>query len=192
MHLVAGEDGLQGLARAGVEPLEATSGQFASALRSENRTLKRALTDPDIVSGVGNSFSDEILHRARLSPIKLTRSLSGAEAARLHAATQTVLREWIDRLRVEAGDGFPEGVTAFRPDFAAHGRYGQPCPVCGTEIARIVRSENEANYCPRCQTDGRLLADRALSRLLREDWPRTVDELEQRRLTRGSRGGFAD
>jgi len=185
LHLVAGEDGLQELARAGVEPLEATSDRFASALRSENRTLKRALTDPDIVSGVGNAYSDEILHRARLSPIKLTRSLTDAEAARLHAATQAVLREWIDRLRAEAGDGFPERVTAFRPDFAAHGRYGRPCPVCGTGIARIVRGENEANYCPRCQTDGRLLADRALSRLLREDWPRTVDELEQRRLTRG-------
>jgi formamidopyrimidine-DNA glycosylase len=186
LHLVAGQEGLQGLARAGIEPLEATLSQFASALRSENRTLKRALTDPDITSGVGNAFSDEILHRARLSPTRLTRQLADREMAGLHAATVDVLREWIERLRAEVGDGFPEKVTAFRPEFAAHGRYGQPCPVCGTSIARIVRSENEANYCPRCQTDGRLLADRALSRLLREDWPRTVDELEQRKVARTS------
>jgi formamidopyrimidine-DNA glycosylase len=192
MHLVAGEDGLQGLARAGVEPLEATSGQFASALRSENRTLKRALTDPDIVSGVGNSFSDEILHRARLSPTRLTRHLTDDEVGRLHAATVEVLREWIERLRAEAGGEFPEQVTAFRPEMAVHGRYGQPCPACGTPVQRLVFAQNEANYCPTCQTDGRLLADRALSRLLRGDWPRTVDELEQRRLTRGPRGGYAD
>jgi formamidopyrimidine-DNA glycosylase len=138
---------------------------------------------------LANAYSDEILHRARLSPVKLTQSLSDEEVDRLVAATQEVLREWIDRLRAEFTDGFPERVTAFRPDFAAHGRYGQPCPVCGTAIARIVRSENEANYCPRCQTGGRLLADRALSRLLRQDWPRTVDELEQRRLARGSSSG---
>ncbi len=180
MHLVAGADGLEALARAGVEPLEATPGQFASALRSENRTLKRALTDPDIVSGVGNSFSDEILHRARLSPTRLTRQLTDHEATGLHAATVAVLREWIERLRAEAGDGFPEKVTAFRPEMAVHGRYGQPCPACGTPVQRLVFAQNEANYCPTCQTGGRLLADRALSRLLRDDWPRTVDELERR------------
>jgi formamidopyrimidine-DNA glycosylase len=181
LHLVAGEDGLQVLARAGVEPLEATAGQFASALRSENRTLKRALTDPDIVSGVGNSFSDEILHRAGLSPTRLTRHLTDREVAGLHAATVAVLREWIERLRAEAGDEFPEKVTAFRPGMAVHGRFGQPCPVCSTPVQRLVFAQNEANYCPTCQTGGRLLADRALSRLLRSDWPRTLEELEQRR-----------
>lgn len=189
LHVLAGEAGLDALRRGGVEPLDATAEQFAEALRRGNHTLKRALTDPDLFSGIGNAYSDEVLHRARLSPVKLTRSLSDDEIARLHAATRAVLAEWIGRLRAEAGDGFPGKVTAFRQDFAAHGRYGQPCPVCGTRIARIVRSENEANYCPRCQTDGRLLADRALSRLLREDWPRTVDELEQRRLASGVRGG---
>ncbi|HEY3081381.1 MAG TPA: zinc finger domain-containing protein, partial [Chloroflexota bacterium] len=131
--------------------------------------------------GIGNAYSDEILHRARLSPVRLTRQLADEEVARLRAATREVLGEWIDRLRAEAGGGFPEKVTAFRAEMAVHGRYGHPCPVCGTGVARIVQGENEANYCPRCQTGGRLLADRALSRLLREDWPRTVEELEQRR-----------
>jgi formamidopyrimidine-DNA glycosylase len=183
VHLVAGEDGLRGLARAGVEPLEATPDQFASALRSENRTLKRALTDPDIVSGVGNAFSDEILHRAGLSPVRLTRQLGDGEAAGLHAATVAVLREWIERLRAEAGDGFPDKVTPFRAGMAVHGRYGQPCPACGTPVQRLVFAQNEANYCPTCQTGGRLLADRALSRLLKSDWPRTLEELENRRAT---------
>ncbi len=185
LHVVRGEGALRTLDRGGLEPLDATPEQFGEVLRRENHTLKRALTDPTLFAGIGNAYSDEILHRARLSPVKLTRSLSDEEIGRLGAATREVLREWIERLRGEVADGFPERVTAFRPDFAAHGRYDQSCPVCGTGIARIVRSENEANYCPRCQTGGRLLADRALSRLLRQDWPRTVDELEQRRLARG-------
>jgi formamidopyrimidine-DNA glycosylase len=189
LHVLQGQEALRELERGGIEPLDATAEQLREALLRENHTLKRALTDPELISGIGNAYSDEILHRARLSPLKLTRSLSDEEVCTLVAATQEVLREWIDRLRSEAAGSFPERVTAFRPDFAAHGRYGQPCPVCGTGIARIVRSENEANYCPRCQTGGRLLADRALSRLLREDWPKTVDELEQRRLARGSGGG---
>jgi formamidopyrimidine-DNA glycosylase len=186
LHVLQGEAALAELDRGGIEPLDATTEQLADALRRENHTLKRALTDPTLFSGIGNAYSDEILHRARLSPVKLTRSLKDAEIELLSSAMRDVLREWIDRLRAESADGFPEKVTAFRQDFAAHGRYGKPCPVCGTSIARIVRSENEANYCPRCQTDGRLLADRALSRLLREDWPRTVDDLEQRRIARGA------
>ncbi len=180
LHVLAGEAGLDTLRRSGVEPLEATAAQFAEALRRGNHTLKRALTDPDLFSGIGNAYSDEILHRARLSPVKLTRSLSDDEIARLRSATQAVLTEWIEHLRAEAGDSFSERVTAFRPDFAAHGRYGQSCPVCGTAIQRLVYAENEANYCPTCQTGGRLLADRSLSRLLREDWPRTLEDYEAR------------
>jgi formamidopyrimidine-DNA glycosylase len=181
LHVLEGEAALAQLDRGGIEPLEATVEQFAEALRRESHTVKRALTDPTLFSGIGNAYSDEILHRARLSPIKLTRTLTDDEVARLHAATQAVLREWIERLRAEAGEGFPVKVTAFRPDFATHGRYGKPCPVCGVSVARIVHGENETNYCPGCQTDGRLLADRALSRLLRSDWPRTVEEMEQRK-----------
>jgi len=181
LHVLRGGAALAALDRGGVEPLAADLEAFAGALRRESHTLKRALTDPTLFSGIGNAYSDEILHRARLSPVKLTRALDDEEVARLHEATRSTLAGWIARLRAEAGDGFPEKVTAFRKDFAVHGRYGQPCPACGTPIARIVYSENEANYCPRCQTGGRLLADRALSRLLREDWPRTVDQLEQRR-----------
>ena len=154
--------------------------QFQEALQRENHTLKRTLTDPRILSGIGNAYSDEILHRARLSPFKLTRDLTAEETARLHAATLAVLSEWTDRLIAEARESFPEKVTAFRPDMAVHGRYGQPCPACGTPVQRIVYDDNECNYCPRCQTDGRILADRALSRLLKDAWPRTVEELERR------------
>jgi formamidopyrimidine-DNA glycosylase len=152
---------------------------------SERHTLKRALTDPRLFSGIGNAYSDEILHRARLSPVKLTDQLSDDEVARLHEATRTVLVEWSERLIRDAAGDFPEGVTAFREGMAVHGRYGKPCPVCGTPVQRIVYAENETNYCPNCQTGGRLLADRALSRLLRADWPRTLEELEERRQARG-------
>jgi len=162
---------------AGLEPLDASPESFAAALRAENHTLKRSLTDPRLFSGIGNAYSDEILHRARLSPVALTQRLPDDAVARLHAATREVLAEWIDRLR-EAGTKFPEKVTAFRDGMAAHGRYGQPCPRCGTKIQRIRHAANETNYCPACQTGGKLLADRALSRLLREDWPRTLEELE--------------
>jgi formamidopyrimidine-DNA glycosylase len=188
LHVLRGEDALRELDRGGIEPLEASVDEFAEALRRESHTVKRSLTDPRLFSGIGNAYSDEILHRARLSPVKLTRSMTDGEIIGLRAAALDVLREWIDRLRAEAGDGFPEKVTAFRAEFAVHGRYGEPCPVCGTGVARIVHGENETDYCPRCQTAGRLLADRALSRLLREDWPRTVDELEQRRMARTSQG----
>ena len=165
-------------AAAGVEPLEAPPEAFAAALRAENHTLKRALTDPRLFSGIGNAYSDEILHRARLSPVALTHRLSTDEVARLHAATQEVLAEWVTRLRAEAAGKFPEKVTAFRDEMAVHGKYRQPCPRCGTKVQRIRYAANETNYCPQCQTGGRLLADRALSRLLREDWPRTLEELE--------------
>ena len=176
----AGEPALALFERGGLEPLEADAAAFAERLRSENHTLKRALTDPRLFSGIGNAYSDEILHRARLSPLKLTSRLSDEEAGRLHAATQRVLLEWTERLRAEAGDGFPEKVTAFRDGMAVHGRYRQPCPDCGTPIQRIRYAENETNYCPSCQTEGRLLADRGLSRLLKEDWPRSLDELDER------------
>jgi formamidopyrimidine-DNA glycosylase len=181
LHVVEGETALGQFDRGGLEPLEASLAQLAETLRRESHTVKRALTDPTLFSGIGNAYSDEILHRARLSPVKLTRSLSDEEIERLHAATGAVLGEWVARARAEAADGLPEKVTAFRPGFAVHGKYGQPCPACGTPVQRLRYSENEANYCPRCQTGGRLLADRALSRLLRQDWPRTIDELEQRR-----------
>jgi formamidopyrimidine-DNA glycosylase len=163
---------------AGLEPLEAAPAEFAAVLRRENHTLKRSLTDPRLFSGIGNAYSDEILHRAHLSPVTLTSRLSDADADRLHGATQHVLREWVDRLRVEARGKFPEKVTAFREEMAVHGKYGQPCPSCGTKIQRIRYAANETNYCPHCQTGGKLLADRALSRLLREDWPKTLEELE--------------
>lgn len=163
---------------AGLEPLDSTAGDFAAVLRAENHTLKRSLTDPRMFSGIGNAYSDEILHRARLSPVALTQKLSADEIARLHAATVEVLTEWTERLRAEAKGKFPEGVTAFRKEMAVHGKYKQPCPRCGTPIQRIRYAANETNYCPKCQTGGRLLADRALSRLMREDWPRTMEELE--------------
>jgi len=179
LHFVAGSAAVAALDRGGIEPLEATSAQFAAALRRENRTLKRALTDPRLLSGIGNAYSDEILHRARLSPVTLTSRLDDEEIARLHAATISVLNEWTQRLREEAGEDFPEGVTAFREGMAVHGRFRQPCPECGSPVQRIVHAEHETNYCARCQTDGRLLADRALSQLLRKDWPRSLDELER-------------
>jgi formamidopyrimidine-DNA glycosylase len=162
----------------GLEPLQASAEAFAAALQSENHTLKRALTDPRLFSGIGNAYSDEILHRARLSPVAMTLKLSQDETARLQAATREVLAEWVDRLRAQAQGKFPEKVTAFRPEMAAHGKYGQPCPQCGGRIQRIRYASNETNYCPACQTGGRLLADRALSRLLRQDWPRTLEELD--------------
>jgi formamidopyrimidine-DNA glycosylase len=172
----------EGLAQqdpAGLEVLEASFEQFRSRLQSENHTLKRALTDPRTFSGIGNAYSDEILHRAMLSPLAMTSKLDEPALERLYAATREVLREWTERLRNEAGADFPEGVTAFRPQMAVHGRFGKPCPVCGTPIQRIRYVENETNYCPRCQTAGRVLADRALSRLLKDDWPRSIEELER-------------
>ncbi|MFL5261142.1 MAG: Fpg/Nei family DNA glycosylase [Anaeromyxobacteraceae bacterium] len=181
LHLVRGEAGLAAMARAGVEPLAVDLAAFSEALLRENHTLKRALTDPDLVSGVGNAYSDEILHAARLSPVKLTRRLDEEELARLFAATQDVLRRFSERLGAERQGGFPEGVTAFRKDFAVHGRHREPCPVCGAPVQRIVHAENETNYCARCQTGGQILSDRSLARLLKEDWPRTIDELEKRR-----------
>jgi formamidopyrimidine-DNA glycosylase len=158
----------------GVEIFDVDAAGFASRLKSENHTLKRALTDPRLFAGIGNAYSDEILHRAKLSPIALSKDLSSEETERLYAATRAVLKEWIERLRTE---GFPEKVTAFREEMAVHGRYGKPCPVCGAPVQRIVYAENETNYCARCQTGGRILADRALSRLLKKSWPRSIDEL---------------
>ena len=181
LHCLRGAAALAAFDRGGLEVLDASLDAFRAALTAENHTLKRALTDPRLFAAIGNAYSDEILHRARLSPVRLTHSLTDDECARLHAASQAVLQEWVARLRAETGDGFPEQVTAFRPEMAVHGRYRQPCPTCGAPIQRIRYAENECNYCARCQTGGKLLADRALSRLLRSDWPRTLDELEQRR-----------
>src|SRR5881628_2307280 len=181
IHLVRGEAGLRAHDPGGLEVLGADLAAFRDALVAENHTLKRTLTDPRVFSGIGNAYSDEIFHRARLSPVKLTQSLDDEEARRLYESTRTVLTEWIEQLRAEAGEGFPEGVTAFRPDMAVHGRYGKPCPVCGAPVQRIVYAENETNYCARCQTGGRMLADRSLSRLLHSDWPKTLDEWEGRR-----------
>jgi len=187
LHLVRGEPGLSELDRGGVEPLQASPEQFRAVLRRENHTLKRALTDPRLFAAVGNAYSDEILHRARLSPVALSQKLTDAEIDRLREATQEVLRAWTDRLAAEAGEGFPEKVTAFREGMAVHGRYRQPCPVCGAPVQRIVHAENETNYCPGCQTGGRLLADRSLSRLLKQDWPRTLEELEENRAATRAR-----
>jgi formamidopyrimidine-DNA glycosylase len=181
LHLLEGRDALAGADPGGLEVLPATPEAFAQRLNAENHTLKRALTDPHLFSGIGNAYSDEILHRARLSPLALTRKLEPAQIARLFDATRATLEEWTARLRQEAGGKFPEGVTAFRPEMAVHGRFRQPCPVCGTPVQRIRYAENETNYCPRCQTEDRVLADRALSRLLKDDWPRTVEELERQR-----------
>jgi formamidopyrimidine-DNA glycosylase len=185
LHLVRGEAALGEHDPGGLEVLDAEVTSFRLALARESHTLKRTLTDPRIFSGIGNAYSDEILHRARLSPVKLSGQLSEEESVRLFEATRAVLREWSERLRREAAARFPEGVTAFRPGMAVHGRYRQPCPECGSPVQRIVYAENETNYCPRCQTGGKLLADRALSRLLHADWPRTLEELEQRRRAPG-------
>jgi formamidopyrimidine-DNA glycosylase len=178
MHVVEGKAGLESLSAGGIEPLDASLEEFSAALRSSNHTLKRSLTDPHIFSGIGNAYSDEILHRGQLSPIAMTQKLTDEEIERLYNATRAILLEWTDRLRAEAGGEFPEKVTAFRPEMAVHGRYRQPCPRCGSKVQRIRYASNETNYCATCQTGGRLLADRALSRLLHEDWPRTLDELE--------------
>ncbi len=187
LWLLRGEEAVAALDRGGIDPMVATPEAFAAALRRENHTLKRALTDPRLFSGIGNAYSDEILHAARLSPVALTQRLDDDEVRRLHASTVDVLRAWTDRLRKETGSGFPEKVTAFREGMAVHGRYRQPCPDCGSPVQRIVHADNETNYCPTCQTGGRLLADRSLSRLLKEDWPRSLEELEETRAATRSR-----
>jgi len=179
LHAARGAAGLTAFERGGLEPLDAPLDAFAARLRHENHTLKRALTDPRLFSGIGNAYSDEILHRARLSPLTLTSRLSDDDVARLHGATLGTLAEWTARLRAEVGGGFPERVTAFREDFAVHGRFRLPCPSCGSPVQRIRYAENETNYCATCQTDGRLLADRAMSRLLKQDWPRSLVALEE-------------
>jgi len=181
LHVVGSEDTLSSFDPGGLEPMTSSVDTFATALQKESHTLKRALTDPHIFSGIGNAYSDEILHRAKLSPFKLTRQLAPAEIGLLHTATLETLAEWTERLRAQAGDRFPEKVTAFHDEMAVHGRFGQPCPRCGTPVQRIVHGEHEVNYCPECQTEGRLLADRALSKLLKDDWPKTLDEMERRR-----------
>jgi formamidopyrimidine-DNA glycosylase len=177
LHLVRGLVALTGFDMGGLEVLETNVATFAARLRSENHTLKRALTDPHLFSGIGNAYSDEILHRAKLSPLTLTSKPDDDEVAQLFEATRTILTEWADRLRAEAAGEFPENVTAFRPEMAVHGKFGKPCPVCGAPVQRIVYAENECNYCARCQTGGVILADRALSRLLHKSWPRSIDEL---------------
>jgi formamidopyrimidine-DNA glycosylase len=184
LHLVRGEAALREHDPGGLEVFDADGAAFRAALAREPHTLKRALTDPRVLSGIGNAYADEILHRARLSPVKLTTQLTEPEVARLFAASRETLTEWIERLRREAAGEFPEGVTAFREGMAVHGRYGKPCPDCGASVQRIVYAQNETNYCARCQTGGRLLADRALSRLLRRDWPRTLEALEELRARR--------
>jgi formamidopyrimidine-DNA glycosylase len=181
LHIIAGEEALRAMDPGGLELLEAGSSEFRETLTRENRTLKRALTDPRLFSGIGNAFSDEILHAARLSPVKLTSRLDDAEIKALHKACVAQLHMWIDILRKEAGDRFPEKVTAFRKGMAVHGKFDEPCPVCGSRVQRILYAANEANYCAPCQTGGKLLADRVLSKLLKKDWPRTLEELELRR-----------
>jgi formamidopyrimidine-DNA glycosylase len=188
LHLAKGEESLSRLNPGGLEVLEASLASFADALRRENHTLKRALTDPHLFSGIGNAYSDEILHRAGLSPVLWTSRMSHEQVEALYRATTETLREWTSELREEAKGSFPEKVTAFRPKMAVHGRYGKPCPVCDTPVQRIVYAENETNYCPSCQTEGKLLADRALSRLLKGDWPRSLEELEEHKAQRRSAG----
>jgi len=180
LHVVDGDEELAKLDPGGLEVFGATLEEFRAALTASNHTLKRALTDPHMFSGIGNAYSDEILHAARLSPVKLTQRMKDDEIQRLYEAVRHSLQEWTQRLREQTGNKFPEKVTAFREGMAAHGRYGQPCPVCGTKIQRIRYASNETNYCPQCQTEGKLLADRALSKLLREDWPRSLEEMEER------------
>jgi formamidopyrimidine-DNA glycosylase len=178
LHLVAGRDALAAMDPGGIDVLHADLAAFSERLQAENHTLKRSLTNPRLFSGIGNAYSDEILHRARLSPVMLTRALDAEKTGRLFEATREVMREWIDRLGREAGD-WPEKVTAFHPAMAVHGKFGQPCPVCGSPVQRIVHADNETNYCARCQTGGKLLADRALSRLLKASWPKSIDEIEK-------------
>jgi formamidopyrimidine-DNA glycosylase len=184
IHLVRGEAALQEYNPGGLEIFDMTLEQFTAALTRENHTLKRSLTDPHVFSGIGNAYSDEILHRAKLSPIRLTRQMTDVEIERLYQAVRESLADWIERLRKERGTGFPEKVTAFRADMAVHGKYGKPCPLCGSPVQRIVHAENETNYCATCQTGGKLLADRSLSRLLKEDWPRSLEELEETKKAR--------
>ena len=184
LHVLDGDAALCAHDPGGIDVLGCATEEFAAALTRENHTLKRALTDPHLFSGIGNAYSDEILHAAKLSPVTLTQKLSATEIARLHAAGRDVLRTWTERLRREAGENFPEKVTAFRPEMAVHGKFGQPCPVCGTAVQRIRYAENEVNYCPRCQTGGKLLADRSLSRLLKGDWPRSIDDPAALKLRR--------
>jgi formamidopyrimidine-DNA glycosylase len=181
LHLFRGEAALATLDRGGVEPLDATAEEFAAVVRRENHTLKRTLTDPRLFAAIGNAYSDEILHRARLSPVALSQKLDEKDVETLRRATREVLEEWTERLAAEAGEAFPEKVTAFREGMAVHGRYKKPCPVCGAPVQRIVHADNETNYCAVCQTGGKLLADRSLSRLLKQDWPRTLEELEETR-----------
>ena len=181
LHILRGEAALAEHDPGGIEVFESSLGEFASRLTQSNHTMKRALTDPRLFSGIGNAYSDEILLHAALSPVAMTQKLEPDEIARLFEAIKTTLHDWCERLRIETGDGFPAKVTAFRPEMAAHGKYGQPCPVCGTKIQRIRYATNETNYCPQCQTGGKLLADRALSRLLKKDWPRNLEELEEKR-----------
>ena len=178
IHVVEGADALAQFDRGGLEVLDADLAEFAARLRSENHTLKRSLTDPRLFSGIGNAYSDELLHRAKMSPLQLTSRLTDEQIAQLFEATKATLIDWTDRLRADVGDGFPEKVTAFREQMAVHGRYKLPCPVCGSPVQRIRYADNETNYCARCQTAGRLLADRAMSRLLKQDWPRSIDEVE--------------
>jgi formamidopyrimidine-DNA glycosylase len=184
LHIVAGRAALAEFDRGGLDVFSSTAATFGERLRSERHTVKRALTDPTLFDGIGNAYSDEILHAAKLSPFRMTSSITDDEVATLHDACVASLNLWTQRLRDEVGDGFPDKVTAFRPEMAVHGKYGQPCPVCGTKVQRIIYADNEANYCPTCQTEGRLLADRGLSRLLKEDWPRSLDELEERKAQR--------
>jgi formamidopyrimidine-DNA glycosylase len=184
IHLVRGEAALQEHDPGGLEVLDASLEQFRGALTHENHTLKRSLTDPHVFSGIGNAYSDEILHRARLSPIRLTRQMTEPEIERLYHVIRDSLKDWVERLRKDRRGEFPEKVTAFRPDMAVHGKYGKPCPVCGSPVQRIVHAENETNYCAKCQTGGKLLADRSLSRLLKDDWPRSLEELEEIKKTR--------
>jgi formamidopyrimidine-DNA glycosylase len=192
LHVVTGKAELAKLDPGGIDVLSASRDQFAAALTASNHTLKRALADPRSFSGIGNAYSDEILHDARLSPVALTQRLSSEEITRLYEATRHTLILWTEKLRAEAGQKFPEKVTAFRAGMAAHGRYGEPCPRCGAKIQRIRYASNETNYCARCQTGGKLLADRSLSRLLREDWPRSLEELEELRPGKGKGGGIGD
>jgi formamidopyrimidine-DNA glycosylase len=184
IHLVHGERALREHDPGGIEVMDAELHAFRAALTRENHTIKRTLTDPRVFSGIGNAYSDEILHRAKLSPVRMTQRMSDGEIEALYHATRESLSEWEERLRNERKNGFPEKVTAFRPDMAVHGKYGKPCPVCASPVQRIVHAENQTNYCPTCQTGGKLLADRSLSRLLKEDWPRSLEELEERKAER--------